>query len=284
MTLQWQAAGSGVDHYRYCYDTTGGCTPTTSVGTNTSVTLSGLTPGATYSWQVRACADSGCTVYIDADNGQHHTFTVIPPSPSAFGKTAPADGATNQPATVTLQWQAVGGGVDHYRYCYSTTSGCTPTTSVRTNTSVTLSGLTPGATYSWQVRACADSGCTVYIDADNGQHHTFTVISSPSAFGKTAPADGATNQPTTVTLQWQAAGSGVDHYRYCYDTTSGCTPTTSVGTNTSVTLSGLTPGATYSWQVRACADSGCTVYIDADNGQHHTFTVRFGIYLPLVLR
>ena len=87
-----------------------------------------------------------------------------------------------------------------------------------------------------------------------------------------------------MTLQWQAAGSGVDHYRYCYDTTGGCTPTTSVGTNTSVTLSGLTPGATYSWQVRACADSGCTVYIDADNGQHHTFTVRFDIYLPLVLR
>jgi len=64
-------------------------------------------------------------------------------------------------------------------------------------------------------------------------------------FDKTAPADGATNQPTTVTLQWQAVGSGVDHYRYCYDTTSGCTPTTSVRTNTSVTLSGLTPGATY---------------------------------------
>jgi len=175
VTLQWQAAGSGVDHYRYCYDTTGGCTPTTSVGTNTSVTLSGLTPGATYSWQVRACADSGCTVYIDANNGQHHTFTVIPPSPSAFGKTAPVNGATNQPTTVTLQWQAVGSGVDHYRYCYDTTGGCTPTTSVGTNTSVTLSGLTPGATYSWQVRACADSGCTVYIDANNGQHHTFTV-------------------------------------------------------------------------------------------------------------
>ena len=84
MTLQWQAAGSGVDHYRYCYDTTGGCTPTTSVGTNTSVTLSGLTPGATYSWQVRACADSGCTVYIDANNGQHHTFTVRFPSRCAL--------------------------------------------------------------------------------------------------------------------------------------------------------------------------------------------------------
>jgi len=103
-------------------------------------------------------------------------------------------------------------------------------------------------------------------------------------FDKTVPVNGATNQPTTVTLQWQAAGGGVDHYRYCYDTTGGCAPTTIVGTNTSVTLSGLTPGATYSWQVRACADSGCTVYIDADNGQHHTFTVRFDIYLPLVLR
>ena len=113
-----------------------------------------------------------------------------------------------------------------------------------------------------------------YDDTHNGPSDAFVARLS-FTFDKTAPADGATNQPATVTLQWQAVGGGVDHYRYCYATTSGCTPTTSVGTNTSVTLCGLTPGATYSWQVRACADSGCTVYIDANNGQHHTFTVRF---------
>ncbi len=103
-------------------------------------------------------------------------------------------------------------------------------------------------------------------------------------FDKTAPANTAPNQLTTVTLAWQAVGSGVDHYRYCSATTGGCTPATSVGTNTSVTLSGLTPGATYYWQVRACADSGCTVYTDADTGQHYAFTVHFAVYLPLMMR
>ncbi|GIV83252.1 MAG: hypothetical protein KatS3mg052_0259 [Candidatus Roseilinea sp.] len=269
VTLQWGAA-SGVNHYRYCYSTTNGCTPSTNNGTNTSVNLTGLTPGATYYWQVRACADSGCTVSTDASGG-HWSFTVVN-APSSFNKTAPSNGATGQPANVTLQWGA-STGVNHYRYCYSTTSGCTPSTNNGTNTSVNLTGLTPGATYYWQVRACADSGCTVFTDADGGTHWSFAVVGAPSGFSKSSPSNGATGQPTNVTLQWGAA-SGVNHYRYCYSTTNGCTPSTNNGTNTSVNLTGLTPGATYYWQVRACADVGCTVFTDANGpGGHWNFTV-----------
>jgi hypothetical protein len=245
-TLSWNAASGTVNHYRYCYATTTGCTPSTQVpSTTTSVTVTGLTPGATYHWQVRACADSGCTVFTNASGG-HWSFTVAS-APGAFGKSAPVSGTTNLPITVTLSWNAASGTVNHYRYCYATTTGCTPSTQVpSTTTSVTVTGLTPGETYHWQVRACADSGCTVFTDANgSGGHWSFTVASAPGAFGKSAPVSGTTNLPITVTLSWNAASGTVNHYRYCYATTTGCTPGTSVGTATSVELSGLAAGTTY---------------------------------------
>ena len=109
------------------------------------------------------------------------------------------------------------------------------------------------------------------------QDITFNYETLAQPFNKTAPANGATGQPTNPTLSW-GASAGADHYRYCNSTTSGCTPATSVGTNTSVALSGLTPGATYYWQVRACADAGCTVFTDADgSGGHWSFSTQGGI-------
>jgi uncharacterized repeat protein (TIGR01451 family) len=101
----------------------------------------------------------------------------------------------------------------------------------------------------------------------------------PAPFSKTAPVSGAVGLPTTVVLSWTAPVSGtVDHYRYCLATTPGCAPSTQVpSTTTSVTVSGLTPGATYHWQVRACADSGCTVFTDANGGAHWSFTVESAI-------
>jgi len=265
-TLSWSAT-SGADHYRYCNNTASGCVPGISMGVATSVTLSGLTPGTTYYWQVRACADAGCTLYTDADGG-HWSYTIAV-TPSAFSKLAPADGATGQPANLMLSW-GTASGVHHYRYCYSTTPGCVPVTDVGTATSAALSGLAAGVTYHWQVRACADAGCTVYSDASSG-YWSFTVIGTPAVPGKLTPADGSAGQPANLTLSWGTA-SGVHHYRYCYATTAGCVPMTDVGTATSAALSGLTAGATYYWQVRACADAGCTIFSDAD-GTHWAFTI-----------
>ena len=361
----WGAA-SGVNHYRYCVATSSGCTPGTSVGTATSVGLSGLTAGTTYHWQVRACADAGCTVFTDANGSNGHWSFTVAAAPGAFSKSAPANGAANQPTNPTLSWGTASGTVNHYRYCIATTMGCAPATSVGMNTSVGLSGLTAGTTYYWQVRACADAGCTVFTDANgssghwsftvaaapgafsktapanaatgqpvnnlalqwttvsdatgyqicydtnvngacntswqpvgnvasfpiggltagtwyewqvracnsagcnsganNGAWWTFRTLDPPGAFSKSAPANGATGQPTNPTLSWNTASGTVNHYRYCYATTTGCVPNLSAGTNTNVTLSGLADGTTYYWQVRACADAACAVFTNASGG------------------
>ncbi|MDW8293723.1 MAG: hypothetical protein RML84_11600, partial [Anaerolineae bacterium] len=85
--------------------------------------------------------------------------------------------------------------VHHYRYCYAvaTSPACTPSTDVGTSTSVTVTGLAAGTTYRWQVRACADSACSVFTDADAG-HWLFTTGTPPGPFNKSAPSNGSNNQ------------------------------------------------------------------------------------------
>jgi hypothetical protein len=95
--------------------------------------------------------------------------------------------------------------------------------------------------------------------------------SAPGAFNKTSPANGATGQPTSLTLSW-GASSGATSYQYCLSSTT-CTAAstwTSTGTARSKALSGLTRGARYYWEVRA-KNSGGTTY--ANGGSSWSFKV-----------
>jgi hypothetical protein len=86
-----------------------------------------------------------------------------------------------------------------------------------------------------------------------------TAASVPGAFNKTSPTSGATGQATSPTLSW-GSSSGATSYEYCYDTSNdnACSSWVSTGTNTSVSLSGLSNNSTYYWQVRAQNSSGTT--------------------------
>lgn len=102
-------------------------------------------------------------------------------------------------------------------------------------------------------------------------------VSPPGAFIKSSPTNGATSQFTNPTLSW-AAANGTTGYEYCYDTTDNSTcdgSWTSVGTNTSVRLSGLSTSTPYYWQVRANNAMGTTY---ADGGAWWNFTTSNIIY------
>lgn len=88
---------------------------------------------------------------------------------------------------------------------------------------------------------------------------TSPVLTTPGVFNKTSPSNGATGQPNTVTLQWSSS-SGATSYEYCYDTSNdnACSNWVSNGSATSKTLSGLNPGTTYYWHVRAKNADGTT--------------------------
>jgi hypothetical protein len=99
-----------------------------------------------------------------------------------------------------------------------------------------------------------------------------TDAGSPGAFIKSDPPNGSTNLPTSPTLSWEAS-SGATSYEYCFDTANdnGCSGWTSVGTTTSVSLSGLSNNTSYYWQVRAKNASGTTY---SNGGTFWSFTTR----------
>jgi hypothetical protein len=111
---------------------------------------------------------------------------------------------------------------------------------------------------------------------------TFAVLlpnaEPPAAFNKFSPANGVTNQPTSLSLAW-GISTGATSYEYCYDTSNNntCNSTwKSNGTNKSVNIKALANNTKYYWQVRAINVAGTTY---ANNGTWWAFTTK-----PLVTK
>ncbi|MGA2503987.1 MAG: CARDB domain-containing protein, partial [Anaerolineales bacterium] len=275
-TLQWNAS-TGAVSYEYCINSVASCVSPAawiSISTNTSIALSGLTPGATYYWQVRARNTSGLT-YANGGSSTSgwFSFTVLS-LPGSFTKNTPSKAAINQPADLTLNW-GTSSNAFSYSYCLDTANDntCnTSWTSTAANTSVDLSGLTPGITYYWQVRATNANGST-YGDGSSAAWWAFSIQPIPGAFNKSNPINAATNQTVNPTLTW-GASSNVVYYQYCIDTVNDNTCNTSwnsTGATPSATLTGLTPG-TYYWQVSAVNAMG-TRYANGSAASWWSFTI-----------
>jgi hypothetical protein len=220
--------------------------------------LSGLAGNTTYYWQVRSTNTIGST-YANGSSMAYWSFTTGT-LPGTLNKISPTTAVTNQPLSVTLNWEASTNAIS-YEYCYDKTNdnACTAWVNNGTGTSKVLSGLAGNTTYYWQVRAVNPIG-TIYGNGTATSYWSFKTGTLPGAFLKTSPANGATNQSVNPTLKW-AASTGATSYEYCYDTTndSACsTSWVSNGTATSVVLNNLLPSTTYYWQVRAVSAVGTT--------------------------
>lgn len=181
-----------------------------------------------------------------------------------FNKVTPANGATQQPTTLTLTWEPSAGAVQ-YGYCFDAVvdnicgQGVDNFTRIN-STSVTVS-LQPNTTYEWQVRAYTANG---EWSAGNGygQWWKFTTNpSTPGPFNKINPGNNATNVPVSLDLTWQPSANAV-YYLICVTTETNklCHGT---GDNTYFTRvngtsyhANLATNTVYSWQVRAVGANG----------------------------
>lgn len=96
-----------------------------------------------------------------------------------------------------------------------------------------------------------------------------TPFSTASTLGKTSPSNGATGQPTTLTLRWTPIPNATA-YQYCYSSAASCTEWRSNGTSTEVSLQ-VAPNYTYYWQVRANVNGA---WVEADGGTWWSFTTQ----------
>ncbi len=228
---------------------------TDAVSTATSVTVTGLTNGTGYLFQVAAVNNAGIGTYAQS--------TLLTPRTVADAVTGLAGTAGD--GQVTLTWTAPlsdgGSAITDYSIQFSSDAGVTWTTfpdAVSTLTSATVTGLTNGTSYLFEVAAANSAGLGTYT-----RSASVTPRTVPGAVTDLAGTAGNGQ----VTLMWTAplseGGSAITDYVIQQSSNGGVTWTTftdAVSTATSATVTGLTNGTSYRFQVAAVNIAGTGVY------------------------
>ena len=224
-----------------------GCTYTSLSGPAlTSGTVSGLTRGASYTFTVTATNGVGTGPASAPSNAV--TTPNLPGAPT--GVTATVANGTS--ASVSWTAPSSNGGSPITGYVVTPYLGATPQapqTFVSTATTETATSLTNGAAYTFTVAAINGVGTGAQSAASNP-------VTPATAPGAPTTVSATTNPNGSVTVTWvdpASNGSPITGYSIIpIPSCPGCTYTSLSGPAvTSGTVSGLTPGASYTFAVTA---------------------------------
>ncbi len=183
------------------------------------------------------------------------TVTTAAPG-SVTSSSATLYGNVNPNGTATTAWFEWGTSSTLATYS-STTSQSVGSGTNPVIISANLTGLAQNTTYYY--RAVGQNSAGTQRD---GILNFTTLTSAPGAPTLASPADGATNQATSLTLSWNAS-SGASTYRVQVSTSSTFTSTVvddSTVATTSKAVSGLSNNTTYYWRVNAKNSSGTSAW------------------------
>jgi hypothetical protein len=257
VTLTWNSS-SGASTYR-CQAATDSLFGSLVVNDSTITTLSRqigpLSGGNTYYWRVSASNAGGTSPYSSI-----WSFTTLPAPPSTPILSSPANASSNQATTVTLRWNATAGAGTYECQVSldSLFSGIVLDDSAITSPSRQLSGLATSTGYYWRVNAKNSGGTSAYSTTWN-----FTTIPAlPTPPVLLSPSNSSLNQPTAITLTWNAS-PGAATYR-CQLAADSLFGTLIVNDSTLTTpsrqIGPLSGGSTYYWKIKATNAGGTSAY------------------------
>ena len=227
-------------------------------GNVTSVSITGLTAGTTYSIRLRAVNAAGSSA-----NSNTQTVLTIPPTPTGLATSAITSSG------FTLSWTAVASATNFF-VDLSTDNFSTFVSnnlSVPGPTSYSFTGLSSGTTYQARLRSANATGSspnsstasTTTLQAEPVSQPTSLVFTSISATGLTVSFTAATNNPNYFVLR--RAGSSptetpVDGVGYTMGNTFGSSTIAYIGSAISFNESSLSAATTYFYSVFSFNGSG----------------------------
>jgi hypothetical protein len=214
--------------------------------THSPATVNNLSPGTTYEWRVR----SNCGHGSYSDWSASAVFTT---SGVACNKPVGLTTTDISDTSATFTWSAVAG-AQNYSVQILLPNGYWQIVSGSpfSDTSVTITTLSPGSTYAWRVQSnCGNGNTSSWTSA-----MYFTTTGSS---GCDAPDSTYTTNvtETRATLNWTAVDGAIG-YVLQYRLVGGQWVTLTIGPWPwlSLNFAGLDPGTTYEWRVRVNCSGG----------------------------
>jgi len=268
LTLQWEYTGQNADSvlYNVLLDTIN--PPAKKIATKYNekqLAVSSLSFKTTYYWQVIAWNST------DSSKSEVYHFATKEPQntpPNKPSLTSPPNNATDQPTTLTLQWSATDDDGDELFYDVYLDISNPPGTLIRNKTradTATLVNLEREKKYYWQVIASDGKDST----ASDIYQFTTALNNPPNKPILAAPPNNASDQSTSLTLQWVATDNDGDDLLFDVYLDSSNPPTSLIREKTdadTANLSNLEKSAQYFWQVIAYDDK------DSTASEIHQFT------------
>jgi predicted RNA-binding protein with TRAM domain len=230
--INWNAT-TGASSYTLTYKPTGGVNTTISGLTGTSTTISSLSPGLTYNFQI-----SAVSIYATSPASSVMAYGTITSSPTGLVASSPTT------SSLVLNWNPVTG-ASSFSCSYKPVGGNFTIVNGLPSPNTTLVSLTPGIIYNIYIIAV-----NPYGDSANSSTITYGTLSpAPTGLTKTG------NSPTSVNLTWNPT-TGATSYTLTYQPSGGSISTLPNLTTTSTTITNLIVNTTYNFQILAINNYG----------------------------
>ncbi|MCK5486389.1 MAG: fibronectin type III domain-containing protein [Desulfobacterales bacterium] len=251
--------------------------------TTHSVTLTGLDPSTAYYLQARS-ADASGNEGKDSNGGTGWTFTTTAGGDETPPEITDISAGTPTYNSVTITWTTNELSNSLVDFGTTTSYGTTQGNSADsvTSHSVTLTGLSPSTAYYYRVKSIDVSG-NLISDDNSGNGHTFTTAAGADPGDTTAPVitfdsgAGITNVTSnSATIAWTTDESSDSIIGYSLDTSFNSEKgSATLTTSHSVTLTNLSSGTAYKFQIKSMDASG-NLATENNSGVGYTFTTLAG--------